>query len=95
MKHDTPHEKAGQTVTLKPDFKGTDADPLPGSEFEIEDWWDRLTGGSWMDAAGNPAALKYAMRSGLLANLPTDDEVVYGHDKSGFGHLVHASEIDA
>lgn len=93
MKHDAPHALAGRTVVLKADFKGGDADPAPGSEYELEDWWDRLTGGSWMDAEGNPAALKYAFRSGLLAQLPLDNEVVYGH-VNGFGHLVHVSEIE-
>lgn len=93
MKHDAPHATAGQTVTLRDDFKGTAADPQPGTQFRVEDYWDRITGGSWMDAEGNPAALKYAMRSGLEAHLPLDDEVVYGKDENGYGHLVHVSEI--
>lgn len=60
--------------------------------FRIEDWWDRLTGTSWMFSDGNPAAMIYAMRS--AGGLPLDDEVVYGKDiMSGLGHLVHVSEI--
>jgi len=44
-----------------------------------------------MDANGNPAALMFAIRS-ARADLPTDDEVVYG--KIGnFGHIIHTSEL--
>lgn len=90
MAHNDAHPLAGTTVTLKA------TDPVrgmvvEGAEFHVEDWWDRLTGGSWQTATGNPAALQYAMRSGFNG-LPIDDEVVYG--KIGpFGHLVHVSEL--
>ncbi len=52
------HELAGQTVTLKAGVK----DPVQGmvvsgAQFTVEDYWETLTGGSWMDANGNPAAL--------------------------------------
>lgn len=81
MMHNESHPLAGQTVRL-----------TSGEEYRLEDWWDTLTGGSWMFADGNPAALNYAMRS-AAANLPLDNEVVYG--KIGaFGHLVHVSELD-
>ena len=81
--HKESHPQAGQTVTVW----------LNGEQYEyyLEDWWDTLTGGSWMHAKGNPAALNYAVRS-AGANLPVDNEVVYG--KIGpFSHLVHVSEI--
>lgn len=83
--HPQPHPLAGQTVTV-------DLGYGDGPEsYVIEDWWDRVSGGvSWMDAAYNPACLKYAMRS-AVAGLPLDNEVVYG--KAGFGHLVHVSEL--
>lgn len=88
--HTASHPLAGRTVTLN--LKSKDApDIATGSEFRVEDYWDKITGGSWMTAQGNPAALKFAMRSGL-AGLPLDDEVVYG--KVGpYGHLVHVSEL--
>ena len=62
MIHSEAHPLAGQTVTLAlsrdaPDFKS-------GDEYRIEDWWDRVSGRSWMDASGNPAAMMY-MASGL------------------------------
>ena len=91
--HNEPHPLAGQTVKLR---EGV-TDPargivVGGVEFDLEDWWDRLDGGSWMFAEGNPAAMQYAMRSGMGGSLPIDDEVVYG--KIGrFGHLVHVSEL--
>jgi hypothetical protein len=65
------------------------------TEYRVEDWWDRLAGGSWMFADGNPAAVTYALRSALSANpVPVDDEVLYG--KIGpFGQLVHISEVQS
>lgn len=66
---------------------------LHEAEILIEDWFDRINGGqSWMISNGNPAALMYAMRSGL-GNLPLDDEVLYGKDFRGMGHLIHVNEI--
>lgn len=60
-------------------------------DYEVEDWWDHLTGGSWRWADGNPACLQYAVRAGL-SFIPADDEVLYGHI-NGFGYLVHQSEV--
>lgn len=85
--HTEVHPLAGQTVSVQ----------VTGQsgiqEFVIEDWWDHLTGSSWMNARGNFAAMNYAIRTGLASRkIPIDDEVVYG--KIGaFGHLVHVSEI--
>lgn len=89
--HAESHPQAGQTVTLNP--KSDDASVVAGAVYRIEDWWDYATGGSWMDAEGNPAALKYAMRAGMSGGeIPMDNEVVYG--KIGpFGHIVHVSEL--
>lgn len=53
--------------------------------------WKELTGTSWMHSDGNPAALMYAIRSGV-SGLPTDDNVHYVHI-NGLGHLVHESEL--
>lgn len=84
MKHSTPSPLAGQTVTIRPDAVG-----LGGKTYRVEDYWDRVSGGSWMYANGNPAALQYAVRS---VGIPIDDEVLYG--KIGdLGYLVHVSEI--
>ena len=85
-----PHPLAGKTVRLK--CGEPDQDGLNGSEFHVEDWWIRVAGKSWMVCDGNPACLKYAVRSGF-GGLPIDDKVVYG--KVGvLGHLVHESEIE-
>lgn len=84
----TIHPLAGKKVILncKPC-----PDDLNGKIFDVEDWWHNISGQSWMNCNGNPACLKYAMRS-AFAGLPTDNDVVYG--KVGlFGHLVHVSEI--
>ena len=80
------HSLAGQSVVIAGGRFG-------GSEFAIEDWWDTLTGGSWMFADGNPACLEYAIRSAIEA-LPVDDEVVYGK-VDGLGKLIHASQLPA
>lgn len=93
--HPDPHPLAGQTVTLG-DHAG---DPgrgmvVPGAQFTIEDWWDRVAGMSWTVADGNLAALHYGLRIGLRGlDVPPDDEVVYGHDECSHGHLVHVSEL--
>lgn len=81
----SPH--SGSTVRIRADVAA-----IGGLDFQVEDWWINVAGGSWMFATSNPAALKYAMRAGF-AGLPTDDEVLYGKI-AGFGELVHVSEID-
>lgn len=82
--HDASHPLSGQTVDL--------IDGAPADKLAIEDWQDRVFGQSWMYATGNPAALNYAMRSAGLG-LPIDDNVVYGKDPNGLGHIVHVSEF--
>jgi hypothetical protein len=82
------HPLAGQTVILK---CKEDPDKLNGKEFVIEDWWMNVSGKSWMFAAGNPACLKYAIRS-AIAELPINNKVIYGKIGS-FGHLIHESEL--
>jgi hypothetical protein len=82
--HSQPFEGAGKTYAL--DAKGIDSETI-----RVEDYWDRVTGQSWMFASGNPSALKYAVRAGV-AGIPADDEVVYGK-VDGFGHIVHVSEL--
>ena len=85
MKHAEQHPQAGQMVTIA---KGQ----LAGSEYRLEDWWDRVAGKSWIDCDGNPACLDYALTS-VEDGLPLDDNVVYG--KIGrLGKLVHISQLD-
>lgn len=63
-----------------------------GESVEVEGYWDEVTGGSWMNATGNFAAMAYAVRS-ATSGLPIDDDVVYvKYDR--LGSLVHVSEID-
>ncbi len=90
--HHQPHPLAGQTATVNFGARGN----ISGfHDIRVEDWWDRLTGGSWMTAEGNPACVMYAIRSGLN-NLPEDNDVLYGHDpQSHLGHLFHVTEIVA
>lgn len=91
MIHETEAPQSGKVFSLK----GVEH-PINGpvEKYYVEDWWDRLTGGSWMFAEGNPAALQYAMRSGLKG-LPIDNEALYGHIESpgGLGMIIHVSEL--
>ncbi|MGH7792055.1 MAG: hypothetical protein ACREOB_07030 [Thermodesulfobacteriota bacterium] len=91
--HTENSEYKGQTVRIKAGV----TDPVQnlvveGAKYEIEEWWDKLTGGSWHFAKGNPAAVQYAVRA-AFNNLPLDDEVLYGKIDR-LGHLVHISEIE-
>ena len=92
--HDKQSNLAGKMVKIKQSSTHPQVTNFGGSDFKVEDWWDKLGQGSWMGCEGNPACLIYAMRTGFSKEpIPTDDEVLYG--KIGaFGHLVHISEIE-
>jgi hypothetical protein len=94
MLHKESHELAGKEAKIRADAEHAQVPGFGGATIRIEDWWDKVSGGSWMNATGNPAALVYAMRSSFQKyHVPIDDEVVYG--KIGaFGHLVHVSELE-
>jgi hypothetical protein len=84
--HTQPHPLAGKTVIVA-------AGAFTGLEYRLEDWWDHLTGKTWLQSAsaGNPAALEYVGRAGV-ENVPPDYEVVYG--KIGaYGKLIHVSQL--
>ena len=92
--HDKPSKLAGKTVKIKNDVTHPQVNDFGGSEYHVEDWWDRVAGKSWMDCNGNPACMVYAIRTGLSnEEVPTDNEVLYGK-VGNFGHLVHVSEIE-
>ena len=93
--HSESSSLKGQTVKIKDWVKHPQDSNFGGSEIWIEDWWDKVSGQSWMFCQGNPACLIYAMRTGFSEKpIPTDDEVLYGK-KDGLGHLIHISEISA
>ena len=92
MKHKTPSKYAGQTLMIKEDVKHPQYPDFGGSEFRVEDWWDRVSGQSWGDCNGNPACIIYGFRAGH-AGIPPDDEVLYGK-VGAFGSLVHISELE-
>lgn len=86
--HTEPHPLAGKTVKIKASSRHPQVETFGGSELRLEDWWDRVTGKSWMTCGGNPACVIYALRQ-----QPIDNEIVYGKIGS-FGHLVHVSELE-
>lgn len=91
--HQEQSSLAGKTVKIKPDARHPQVTSFGGSEYRVEDWWDRLGQGSWKtEATRNPACMIYAMRR-IMEDLPNDDQVLYGKVGS-FGHLVHISEVD-
>jgi hypothetical protein len=92
MIHNESSPLAGKTVRIKAGYIHSQVENFAGSEFRVEDWWDRVSGISWMFQKGNPACLVYSLR--IVPNfLPLNDEVLYG--KIGpFGHLVHITEIE-
>jgi hypothetical protein len=92
MIHKEASELAGKTVRIKPSVEHFQYPNFGGSEFIIQDYWDRLANKSWMNCEGNPACIVYGVRSGL-SGLPLDDEVLYGKT-NGLGSLVHISEIE-
>jgi hypothetical protein len=86
---------AGKTVKIKKDVFHPQYPTFGGSDFIVEDWWDRVGRSSWMDNPGNPACFIYGLRrvAQPMPFPPPDDEVLYG--KVGlFGSLVHISEIE-
>lgn len=100
MAHTDPHPLAGETVKIKlqtnhPRLGDAGAEH---SDFEVEDWWDSLTGSSWRSPvmANNFACAIYKVRIMFdhKERVPVDDEVVYGKIR-GMGHLVHVSELAA
>ena len=88
MIHETTYPMARQVVIIQSGF-------LTGSEYIVEDWWDRVSGESWSVSAakGNAGCLDYLIHS-VQNSLPNDDEVVYGK-VSGYGRLIHVSELEA
>lgn len=88
MSHNSPSPLAGRTVVVRADLPNQDGTV---HTYHVEDFWDRVTGSSWMNAVGNFAAVGYAVRS-AFGGFPVDDEVLYGK-VNGLGYLVHVSEV--
>lgn len=92
MIHQEQSPLAGTTVRIKKNSTHLQVPDFGGSEYRVEDWWDRLQDKSWKVSYGNPACIIYSLRA-ESNNLPLDDEVLYGKIGS-FGHLVHISEVE-
>lgn len=95
MIHEKRHALCGRLVYLRNPIE----DPMTGQmvgRIEVEDWWDRVAGYGWQESEshGNIAARVYGVRA-EVHGLPLDDNVVYGYDDGGFGHLIHTLEINA
>ena len=87
MIHQEKSPLAGQKLKIK-----QKAHSIGGQEIEIEDWWDRVAGISWMDCIGNAACINYSLRS-AMTRVPFNDEVLYGKIGS-LGYLVHIEELE-
>lgn len=90
MKHKESSTLSGKSIKIK-----EDVNELGGQSIIIEDWWDRVSGTSWMNANYNPACMSYGIRTGFSSRfIPIDDEVLYGKI-NGLGHLVHKIELES
>ncbi|QCG77047.1 hypothetical protein SEA_EWALD_38 [Gordonia phage Ewald] len=87
--HPDPHPTADRAVVVLAKSIASET-PQP-MVFMVEDYWDRVSGGSWQTAVDSREALAYGLRAGF-ADLPLDDEVLYGTIGSTT-LLVHVSEI--
>lgn len=86
--HPDKSELAGHHVIVK--NLGTDGGY---ATIVVEDWWDRVSGKSWMFSNGSPEATNYAIRS-VRDKLPLDNDVLYGkHVGSDYSDLFHVSEV--
>lgn len=84
QKRQRPHEFAGKSVKIERGLH-------KGKIFQCQDYWDRLTGMSWVIARGNPACLEYGKRA-QDERLPFNNDVLLGR----IGHytvLIHVSEL--
>lgn len=80
---------AGETVKVKEAVQ-----KFGRADFCIEDYWENVSGMSWMNSNGNTAAMMYAIRTGCQDfKVPMDNEVVYGKI-GGMGYLFHVSELE-
>ncbi len=50
MMHSESSPHAGKTVKIKQHVEHYQVPTFGGSEFRVEDWWDKVSGGSWQDA---------------------------------------------
>lgn len=94
MTHEEEHPLAGQTVKVNLERRAGPAIEPGEHEFEVQDWWDHLTGGTWRSPKTPNWACIHYQATAPLAGLPLDNEVIYGHI-GRLGYLVHASEIVA
>jgi len=89
--HSETSPVSNRKMTLNVNTTDSRVKDLGGTEIFIEDWWDRVSGKSWMYESGNRDCYQYALRVGYN-RLPIDDEVLYGKVNET-GCLVHISEI--
>lgn len=87
--HLEPHAMADKAVVVLAKSIASET-PQP-MVFMVEDYWDRVSGRSWQTSVDSRAALAYGLRAGF-AELPLDDEVLYGAIGSTTV-LIHVSEI--
>lgn len=85
--HTEKSKLAGKEVKIKASVTHPQNPNFGGSSFRVEDWWDHLSGESWMGATGNPACLVYGIRIAFTKErVLLDDDVLYGKTPDGYGH---------
>lgn len=84
MTHTEPHPLRGNTVEITGGL-------LQGQAMYVVDWWDRITGESWMGCVGSPECFDFALRS-AVERAPIDNEAVYGLIGPA-SKIIHASYL--
>ena len=92
MIHEYCSAFAGCRMKIKPEIKNPHQDNFAGSILTIDDYWDRISGASWMDNLNNKYVKIYAQRV-KDSELPEDNEVLYG-EIGLIGYLIHITEIE-
>ncbi|GAB3550664.1 hypothetical protein [Spirosoma fluminis] len=86
MIHETPSPLAGKTVQIK-----SYVSEYGGQILEVEDWWDRIAGRSWVESEDRPETRIYPFRAGF-ERLTPDNDVVFGSIGDN-KLLMHLSEL--
>ena len=90
--HDKKSPLYQKEVKIKPHVYHFQIKNFGGSIIKIDDWWDRMSGGSWMEWNEYAVCTIYAMRV-VLNDIPSDNNVLYGKIGDS-GYLVHISELE-
>lgn len=96
--HPEEHPLAGHKVIALLRRAARDGIQEEAVDFTVEDWADRVWGDSWGAQEGNPTAILYGIRIGVLqaawpGSYASQEAVLYGK-VNGLAQLFHVEEIE-